>query len=117
MKRLVLYGLSTLILIGAIAPAASAQVSRDPETTSSYEMDIRAIEAFNLVSLAYRGEFEEEGIPSYGQLIREYRTGDITAEDVVESGVEDGYTSSAALEDEGYMNAVDLQLRALRTSH
>jgi hypothetical protein len=114
MKRLVLCGLSTLMLTGAIAPAATAQMSRDPIMTSPYEMDIRATEAFNLVSLAYRGEFEEEGVPSYGELIREYRTGDITAEDVVEGGVEDGYISSAALQDEDYLNAVDLQLRTLR---
>lgn len=112
MKRLILTTLPALLALGAVAPAAVAQT--DPDVRPSYTSvrDVRATEAFNLVSLAYRGEFEDEGISSYGQLVQDYRTGDITAEDVVRAGIEDGYLSERALDDGAYLNAVATQLNA-----
>jgi hypothetical protein len=105
-------------MLGATAPlAANAQSYGEPygepTTSSSYEMNVRETEAFNLVSFAYRGQLEDEGIAGYSQLVQDLRTGDVTAEDVVEAGVEDGYLSPAALQDEGYINAVFVQLESL----
>ncbi|MEB3211426.1 MAG: hypothetical protein VKL39_08720 [Leptolyngbyaceae bacterium] len=123
MKRLVISGLSTLLLLGATAPVVTAQTSgddygNDPMTPSSntyggYGTDIRQTEAFNLVSFAYRGQLEDEGIAGYNQLIQDFRTRDVTAEDVVQAGIDNGYLSPAALEDEQYVNAVFVQLESL----
>ena len=44
----------------------------DMNTNSMY--DVRRTEAFNLVSSAYRGDFEEQGINSYAVLIENYQT-------------------------------------------
>jgi len=125
MQRTILSSLSTLLLVGVVAPASFAQSGSEicdtgaNQTPSQVSMDntenrmnVRDTEAFNLVSLAYRGEFEDMGIPSYNRLVTEYTTGDLSATDVVAAGVEDGYLTPAALEDEAYINAVDLQLSA-----
>ncbi|MEB3212801.1 MAG: hypothetical protein VKL39_15680 [Leptolyngbyaceae bacterium] len=113
--------MAALFVTGLVAPAAladsydaSPQYDNEPNSQlSSQMMSIRETEAFNLVSLAYRGELEEEGVPSYSILTRNIRSGDITARDIVQAGIEDGYLRSAALEDEDYLNAVDLQMDAL----
>ena len=81
---------------------------------SSY--DVRRTEAFNLVSSAYRGDFEDQGINSYAVLVTNYETGDLTAEDLVNAAVEAGELSPMALEDQSYIEAVDAQLGALTTS-
>jgi hypothetical protein len=94
MKRIILGSLSTLLLVGVIAPAGFAQSGGEVCNTSptgnattqspvsmdntANRMNVRDTEAFNLVSLAYRGEFEDMGIPSYNRLVTEYTTGDLS---------------------------------------
>ena len=115
MKRIFIGGLSVLLMSAATAPAVIAQTRTNPsmQTDSSMMYDVRKTEAFNLVSSAYRGEFEEQGIPSYAQLSNEYEAGIISAEDVVKAAIKAGELSPRALEDEDYLNAVQLQLNAL----
>ena len=125
MKKLLVGSLSILLMSTAIVPAVKAQME-DSETeypteanqtsssSSSMDMyDIRRTEAFNLVSSAYRGEFEDYGIPSYAELSTEYQSGQITPEQVVEAAVEAGELSPKAQQDEDYLNAVELQLEGL----
>ena len=83
---------------------------------SDVNYDVRRTEAFNLVSSAYRGDFEDQGVNSYGVLITNYETGDLTAEDLIQAAVDAGELSPAALEDDGYVRAVDAQLDALTNS-
>lgn len=78
--------------------------------------DVRRTEAFNLVSSAYRGDFEDQGINSYAVLVTNYETGDLTAEDLIGAAVDAGELSPMALEDESYVEAVDAQLNALTNS-
>ncbi len=99
----------------------------DPETRTEEKLeeynsseannyDVRRTEAFNLVSSAYRGDFEEAGVNSYAILISNYETGELTAEDLINAAIESGELSPSALEDESYVEAVDLQLDALTGS-
>jgi hypothetical protein len=81
---------------------------RGTQQAGDYETD-----AFNLVNSAYRGELQKQGIPSYSQLIRDYNIGQVTAEDVVEAAIEADMVSPETMEDEEYLNAVNLQLEAL----
>jgi hypothetical protein len=78
------------------------------DETNNY--NVRRTEAFNLVSSAYRGKFEEQGISGYGVLITNYQDGKLTAEDLIEAAIKAGELSPQALEDEDYINAVELQL-------
>ncbi len=75
--------------------------------------DVRRTEAFNLVSSAYRGDFEDQGVNSYAVLVTNYEQGELTAEDLVNAAVDAGELSPSALEDDSYIEAVDSQLNAL----
>ena len=83
---------------------------------SDANYDVRRTEAFNLVSSAYRGDFEDQGINSYAVLIENYETGELTAEDLIQAAIEAGELSPSAMEDDSYVNAVDAQLDALTNS-
>ena len=75
--------------------------------------DVRRTEAFNLVSSAYRGDFEDQGINSYAVLIENYETGELTAENLIQAAIDAGELSPSAMEDDSYVAAVDAQLDAL----
>lgn len=75
--------------------------------------DVRRTEAFNLVSSAYRGDFEDQGIESYAVLISNYETGQLTAEDLIQAAIDAGELSPNAIEDDYYVQAVQLQLDTL----
>lgn len=102
-------------------------VVQDPETRTEETLeeaqssdrnmyDVRRTEAFNLVSSAYRGDFEEQGINSYAVLVNNYETGELTAEDLIEAAIDAGELSTSAMEDASYVEAVDAQLDALTNS-
>ena len=78
--------------------------------------DERATEAFNLVNSAYRGEYEQQGIPGYSQLILDYNIGEITPKRLIEAAIEKGDLAPEALNDVGYINAVELQLETLKSN-
>ncbi len=78
--------------------------------------DVRRTEAFNLVSSAYRGDFEDQGINSYAVLVNNYESGELTAEDLIQAAIESGELSPTAMEDTSYIEAVDSQLNALTES-
>lgn len=117
MKRLIIGGLSVLLLSTVTAPATMAQVTTENDggiTNSEYEASLT--DPFTLVTSAYRGEFKEQGIPSYGQFMSAYETRSIDAEDLVQAAVEAGDLPPQALNDEGYINAVRLSLNALTSA-
>ena len=139
MKKLAIGSFLVLISTILVAPQANAQMEEPNDTriekyedlTETEEMpmeqsssgnsdmsayDVRRTEAFNLVSSAYRGDFEEQGINSYGVLVSDYESGSLTAEGLVEAAIEAGDLSPAAMEDQSYINAVQLQLDTLTES-
>lgn len=145
MKKLAISTISLLFLSAVAAPVVTAQEEEmmeyqnpsitpdDAETrtdavnegydarTVNYDdiynsmYDVRRTEAFSLVTSAYRGEYEDYGIPSYVQLANEYQSGEITAEDVIQAAIEANQLSPRAIEDEAYVNAVELQLDSLQS--
>jgi hypothetical protein len=114
MKRLIVTVLSTLALITALAPPGKAQVatvnSSSPEAAEAAGMSVTP---FNLVFLAYQGFLESEDIPTAGGLISQYRTGRITAEDLVQAAINMNRLPSDAINDNRYIRAVDNQLSSL----
>ncbi|MEO0926385.1 MAG: hypothetical protein AAFY63_11010 [Cyanobacteria bacterium J06643_13] len=103
---------------GVVAPTTRAEETFEEAATSDLDnpYDVRRTEAFNLVSSAYRGEFEEQGVNSYAVLISNYETGELTAEDLIGAAIESGELSPMALEDDSYVRAVDAQLQGLTQS-
>lgn len=145
-KNLTNSGLLLLALSAFIAPVAVAQMEEGapPDTTQMEEgapdtriekydeltetegttstsdsnmmYDVRRTEAFNLVSSAYRGQYEAQGINSYAVMVSNYNSGELTAEDLINAAVEAGELSPSALEDQSYVEAVELQLESLSNS-
>ncbi|MBD2181178.1 hypothetical protein H6S82_28695 [Planktothrix sp. FACHB-1355] len=115
MKRLIIGGLSVVLLSAVAAPAVRAESPTDNPASSSSTPTVPSFELqpFNLVYMAYQGYFEEQGIPSAQGLISAYRTGTVDAEDIVESAVKANRLPSSVMADDDYLNAVELQLRSL----
>jgi hypothetical protein len=90
--------------------------SQEATPDDYYRYDVRRTEAFNLVSSAYRGQFEEQGIGGYAVMVSNYNNGDLTAEDLIKAAIEAGELSPSAMDDESYVRAVEFQLQSLRNS-
>lgn len=89
--------------------------AQEAETVRRSTATSRRINAFNLVSAAYKGRYKDRGIPAYARLDQAYRGGQITALDLIEAAVEANQLSAIALEDKDYIKAVDTNLYGLVT--
>lgn len=92
------------------------ETMQEAQSSDMSAYDVRRTEAFNLVSSAYRGDFEDQGINSYAVLVSNYEDGELTAEDLIQAAVDAGELSPSAMEDASYVEAVDTQLNALTRS-
>ena len=123
MKRLVLGGLSVLLMSGTVAPALRAEVIAEtvpanvPQTQAAnvppHIAARMAVTPFNLVFLAFQGFFETQGIPSSMGLLSAYRNQQVSASDLVKIAVSMNRLPQSTLEDQGYISAVGSQLEAL----
>jgi hypothetical protein len=86
------------------------QSARD---TASDNMGEYGLTASQVVTLARRGYFEEQGISSYATFVEDYRVGEIDADDIIQAAIQTGRLSSAAANDEGYKFAIERQVRLL----
>lgn len=113
MKNLIFGGLSVLLLSTVASPAVLAQTNiRYPVVNNQDSRYL--ISPFDIVSMAYQGFFERQGVPSATGLINAYTSGDVEAKDVVYSAVQTNRLPARVLNNEDYINAVDSQLQALR---
>ncbi|UCJ13276.1 MAG: hypothetical protein JWS08_05740 [Phormidium sp. PBR-2020] len=65
------------------------------------------ISAVDLVQLARNGYLREQGIPQFNRLASAYRSGEISAEDVIEAAIADNRLSAGVADDPGYLETVD----------
>jgi hypothetical protein len=115
MKRTLLTSLSVLMPSALVTPAANAipQVESNLQGKQYIAMSsARAsdLSPNSLVSLAYRGEFRDRGIPGYGLL----QPSRVTAESLVKVAIEAGRLSPEVLFDRGYLNVVEVELKDLK---
>ena len=76
-------------------------------------MNVSYLKPFDAAFLAYQGNLKAQGIPSGSALVSQYRTGSLTALDVVKAAVNAKKLPTQALNDTAYLNAVELQLTSL----
>ncbi len=116
MKRFINVGLAALLVV---ATAATAQAETMPRVQSmliaSTEMATAQLSAADLVTLARRGYFKDQGIPSYGAFDGDFAAGKITPEILVQGAIATHRLSPSALTDRGYLNAVEAQLIGVRS--
>jgi hypothetical protein len=99
MKSVLLSSLSLLILSVTIAPAVEAQ----SKPTSS----------FNLVTLARKGFFKENNIPSHSALCAAVTSKRIQAKDVVKAAIAHNRLSPEMLNDKIYLKRIDVKLNQM----
>ena len=110
MKRFFTGTLFTILLATTSTAASAGEVAVN-SANASVNGDIKP---FNLVHRAYSGHFSEQGVPGFNGLVTAYESGQIEAGDLVQTAVDQGRLSPDALDDAGYVNAVDFQLQDLR---
>lgn len=112
MKRLIIGSFSLLVASAIAAPAIRAQENLYHASEQRHAATaVNQITPFNLAYLAYRGELRNQGIPGYSGLVSAYQDGRVSAESLVQTAITTNLLSENALNDEGYINAVDAQLR------
>lgn len=101
MKRVLFFLFVLTLAVPAFAPTVKAQ------TTSNNENVKPVLTPFNLASLAYRGQFRDNGVPGYGSLEAGVNSGAVTAEDVIQAAINDGRLAASTQQDDEY--TVNLQ--------
>ncbi|MDX2099887.1 MAG: hypothetical protein SFW36_19095 [Leptolyngbyaceae cyanobacterium bins.59] len=116
MTRFLIAGFSALMLAGTIATSAQAQSS----VTSQQSADIAIpqvvsnLDPFEVATLAYQGAFEDQGIPSAGQLLLQHHLGSVTSRDIVQSAIDQNLVPPERMNDVGFRRAIDYQLSAMK---
>ena len=107
MKRFLIASLSTLVLAAA-TPAYSGEMTA---VNQNMTQNIVEIAPFNLVEHGYQGYFKEQGIPSGSAFVIAIKTGKISAEDLVKSGIARGRLTPETLNNQSYLHSVQTQLQ------
>ena len=76
----------------------------------THSLNVSYLKPFDAAFLAYQGNLKTQGIPSGSALVSQYQIGNLTALDVVKAAVNAKKLPAQALNDRGYLNAVDSQL-------
>ena len=115
MKRFTIAIISTLFIAAspkAIASDISINLATEDGTKLTY---LAQTSPANLVNLAHRGYFKDRGIPSSQAFVSAYSLGNISAQKLVQVGVETGRVSPDTLQDRKYISAVESMLNILKT--
>lgn len=105
MKHFLLSGLAVVLISALPIPSVRS------ETIDT--RNLSRLEPFYLVRLAYQGYFEKEGIPSNGAFLAAVESGKITSIELVKSAIEHGRLAPETLDDSGYLQNVESQLRLI----
>lgn len=108
MKRTIANILGATIAVVAVAPTALAA---EVAVTSQVRLTGVAYTPQTLVGAAYNGRLA--GISSFGDLEADVLLNDVAAEDLIEAAIAQGRLTQAHLEDRGFTNAVEANLRDL----
>ena len=112
MKRVMFALASALLVSGSAIPAAVAGMSQDSAQTVAVP-SVDEVTPFDLTYFTYSGGLEDYGIRGGTFLVSDFRAGDISAQEIVETAVAQDLVSSNALTDPMYIDQVDDFLNSL----
>lgn len=95
------------------ATTKSSEIAINSNNLSSHSTSVSYLQPFNLVTFAYQGGLKQHGIPSGEKLVFETQNRNIIAKDLVKAAVNADKLPSQVLNDQNYLSAVNLQLKAL----
>ncbi|MEH2449630.1 MAG: hypothetical protein V7K18_28725 [Nostoc sp.] len=109
---------ASITLVSGIAGAqtatmGSSEIAINSNNLSSNSTSVSYLQPFNLVNFAYQGGLKQHGIPSGEALVFETQNRNILAKDLVKAAVNANKLPSQVLNDQNYLSAVNLQLKAL----
>lgn len=108
MQRIILSGLSVLLISAINTSAVQAEVTA---VNQNLTPNIALVEPFNLVFLAYQGYFTKQGIPSNGAFLSALHGQKINAKSLVQSAIEAGKLPQETINNSSYISSVDSLLR------
>jgi hypothetical protein len=109
-------GLDKSLDVNATAETSNGQAistSTNTYMSRSNTTDFHILKPFNLVYLAYQGNLKSQGIPGGSNLIFQHQKGNLKAKDLVKAAVEAKKLPSQILQDQNYLNMVDVYLASL----
>lgn len=112
MERLLLAVVGTIFISATTTPPVMANKTAANSNVVQSQVQ-NNITPFNLVSLAYQGEFKNQGVGGYNSLLTAIRFGEIRGKDLVQHGIDTGRLSAETINNSGYINSVDSQLKKL----
>ncbi|MEO1762292.1 MAG: hypothetical protein AAFR83_10035 [Cyanobacteria bacterium J06629_18] len=112
MERLLLAAVGTILIATTATPPALANKTAANSNINQSQIQ-NNISPFNLVSLAYQGEFKTQGVGGYNSLITAILFDEISGKDLVQIGIDTGRLSAGTINDSGYIASVDSQLKKL----
>jgi hypothetical protein len=126
MQRFILANLPILLVTAAVSATmptklltsvAKAQEITAIISTPLKRTSIQQLTPFALVALAMQGYFQSQGIPPHLALMSSYQMRRVTATNLVQAAVIANRLDPAFLNDQGYLNAVELQLQVFANVH
>ncbi|MGH2412979.1 MAG: hypothetical protein ACRDEA_04645 [Microcystaceae cyanobacterium] len=90
MQRLILSGLSVLLISALNTPSVKAEMAAVNSKVSLSH--ITEVQPFNLAYLGYQGYFQKEGIPSNGAFISALKSGRVNAIVLVNKAIDRGHS-------------------------
>jgi hypothetical protein len=107
---------NTQLIPSALPGRAGTRTERISMSTETIGNDAAnpKLTPFNLVSLAYQGEYRMQGIPGFGSFQSATSSKTITAKDLVKAAIDANQLTPEAQTDRGYLNTVEQQLSVTR---
>jgi hypothetical protein len=113
MQRLTVGFASALVVAGTVAPAVMANMHQEDQAQSMAVPSTEEVAPFDLTYFTYAGGLEDFGIEGGNFLIDSFRSGEVSAQDIVETAVAQDFVSEDALTDPLYVDRVDDFLESL----
>jgi hypothetical protein len=111
MKHFLLTSLSILCLSLATTTSieAAPRTAQISKLTTTDDISTK-ITPFELVSRAYQGSYQSQGIPGFGGFLAASSTKTITAKDLVKAAIDAKQLAPETQSDLNYINDIDLHL-------
>ncbi|MBW4542449.1 MAG: hypothetical protein KME43_25435 [Myxacorys chilensis ATA2-1-KO14] len=113
--RILTLGSLLLMLVGFSVPMARSE-STIANLTAGSNSAIPSMTPYDVVFLAYQGYFRNQGLRGYGAFADGCNQGKLTAQDVVEAAIKANQLPKTIVNNRGFMNAVDANMKAFKNN-